>query len=695
MRDGAVAASIAMLAYVNTLPNGFVFDDHPAIQQNPSVQLADGWSTVLRTDFWGTAVGSSRSHGSYRPLAVLTLWLNRSLDADGGARSFHATNVVLHGIATWLLWCHAAAALRQRSSAFAAALLFAVHPVNSEAAAYCVGRADLLGAVLGLAALRAHARAAACERAWAACLLRLASLALLVLALASKETALVLLPACALWDVLVAPPPPPSPSSQPSPRAASRSAVWRLAARWLPLLCALLGFVWVRLRVAGTLQHRFRRLDNPVPFLGSRLARVLTYARIHAAGLRLLVWPEPLSCDYSHDALPPVTSVGSADNLPAALLYATLVVVSALLTRAAAPRPLCRRLLGLRTWPPQAEGEEAAEAAAAAAARETEAAEERGARRARVWLWWWLLLLLAYAPSSHALLPLSFVVAERLLYVPCAAACVLVAAAHAALRRRGGARGRWVARALLGASLAGGGARTLRRNLAWRDDATLFGAAHAAYPSSAKAIYQLGDTAVQRGETGAALGHFERALRIEPAYHYAYLHLARLALHRGEAAQAVRHARASLRAVAAPNPHAHALASRALLLLPSREAEAEVHARAALGADAGPLPAAERHASLNGLADALSRQQRWAEAAVALRAAAAARPADAASHVNLGAALLKQRRPAEAEAPFRAAVALTGGGGDGGGGGGGGVAENAVRGLRVAREMLGTAPVRS
>ena len=45
------------------------------------MQLASGSTTVLRTDFWGTPIGSLRSHGSYRPLTVLTLWLNRQLDA--------------------------------------------------------------------------------------------------------------------------------------------------------------------------------------------------------------------------------------------------------------------------------------------------------------------------------------------------------------------------------------------------------------------------------------------------------------------------------------------------------------------------------------------------------------------------------------------------------------------------------------
>ena len=105
----------------------------------------------------------------------------------------------------------------------------------------------------------------------------------------------------------------------------------------------------------------------------------------------------------------------------------------------------------------------------------------------------------------------------------------------------------------------------MRRNLDWRDDETLFGAASAAYPRSAKATYQLADRLVQQGKHAEALPLLSRALEIEPTYHYAYLHLAKMALDRRDYATAAEHAHASLRAVPAPNPHGHALAARALL----------------------------------------------------------------------------------------------------------------------------------
>ena len=233
VEHGSLAASLAALLYLGTLRNGFAFDDHPAIERNPCVQASDhcGWSDLLHTDFWGTLLSSDRSHRSYRPLAVVTLRLNALLATDGGAAGYHALNMLLHAVNTWLVWLHAARTFGgARSAALAAALIFASHPVNSEAVAYCVGRADLLSATFGLLGLRAYAIAqgVVCSslgaegpadggsaRSWTngrAIRSWLSSTVCFSVALACKETALVLLPACLITDVILVVAWQPSPS---------------------------------------------------------------------------------------------------------------------------------------------------------------------------------------------------------------------------------------------------------------------------------------------------------------------------------------------------------------------------------------------------------------------------------------------------------------------------------------------------
>jgi hypothetical protein len=193
--DGCFPAAVAVLLYLNTLPNGFVYDDHPAIEQNPCVQGDGEWMQLLLRDFWGTQLNSPSSHHSYRPLSTLTLRLNRMVDPHGGARGFHAVNVIIHGAVSYMLWDAAKLALGTcgRGPPLLASLLFAVHPVNSEAVAYCVGRADLLAALLGLAGLRMHRAISAGSGGRrghpalsAAALQRVAALLLLAAGLAAK-----------------------------------------------------------------------------------------------------------------------------------------------------------------------------------------------------------------------------------------------------------------------------------------------------------------------------------------------------------------------------------------------------------------------------------------------------------------------------------------------------------------------------
>ena len=160
---------------------------------------------------------------------------------------------------------------------------------------------------------------------------------------------------------------------------------------------------------------------------------------MHASGLTLLVWPATLSADYSHAAIPLASRLADSANLPAALTYVGGGALSLVLLRRAKLIELGRQLTGgsvqghataTTTTTAAAAATAAAATTAATAATSTTAAAAAlpaptvapspaaaaatgaAVREARGLLWWWLLLLLAYAPASHVVAPLAFVVAE-------------------------------------------------------------------------------------------------------------------------------------------------------------------------------------------------------------------------------------------------------------------------------------------
>lgn len=119
-----------------------------AILTNPDVQASSSLLQVFQNDFWGTPLSSSNSHGSYRPLCVLSFRLNHWLSGFNPF-GFHLTNVLLHVLATGLVLATSRTLLPARCPLLAAAL-FAVHPVHVEAVAGVVGRADVLASVFFL-----------------------------------------------------------------------------------------------------------------------------------------------------------------------------------------------------------------------------------------------------------------------------------------------------------------------------------------------------------------------------------------------------------------------------------------------------------------------------------------------------------------------------------------------------------------
>jgi len=128
-----------------------------AIVKNPDVLPSTPVWQLLVDDFWGTRLRHSGSHKSYRPLCVLTFRLNYLLSALEPF-TYHLTNVLLHAAVTglYVLTVRKAVVGCRVEVRLMSGLVFAVHPVHTEAVAGVVGRADVLACLFFLLAIRLY-----------------------------------------------------------------------------------------------------------------------------------------------------------------------------------------------------------------------------------------------------------------------------------------------------------------------------------------------------------------------------------------------------------------------------------------------------------------------------------------------------------------------------------------------------------
>jgi hypothetical protein len=182
----ALLLGAALAAYLPALSASFQFDDYNVIVDNPAVHGLAAW--------WASMPG-------IRPLLKLSYAANWQYLP--GAAAFHGVNLALHlgnVVLAYLLlrqWARLTGPdwAEPGRVAFVGALLFALHPANTEVATYVAGRSVGLMALFYLGALLAvlGTRADAVWRPRAGL-----AAGLYLLALASKEVALIL-PLALAW----------------------------------------------------------------------------------------------------------------------------------------------------------------------------------------------------------------------------------------------------------------------------------------------------------------------------------------------------------------------------------------------------------------------------------------------------------------------------------------------------------------
>jgi tetratricopeptide (TPR) repeat protein len=182
------------LVYHGVVRNGFVWDDAHTIANNRSL---DSLTSISRW-FLEPETGTSLRDVNYRPVLTASFAVDVALWGRRPA-AFHATNLAIHLIVTWLVYTLAWRVWRHPGSAFTAAVIVALHPINAEAVNYVSARSSLLSAAFALAAIAVSQPATG----RAAGFYRVASgLALGALALGVKESLVVLPVLMIVWSRL-------------------------------------------------------------------------------------------------------------------------------------------------------------------------------------------------------------------------------------------------------------------------------------------------------------------------------------------------------------------------------------------------------------------------------------------------------------------------------------------------------------
>ncbi|MEW6130733.1 MAG: tetratricopeptide repeat protein [Acidobacteriota bacterium] len=180
---------LALVFSINTLWLEFVSDDYQQVLGNNAIRDIRNLPKALSTTVWGfiNLDIAPVSQPYYRPL--FSVWFMGVYAIFGTkAWGWHLMNVLIHALATWLVFLVLNQLSGRKRLALIAASLFAVHPVHTESVAWISGITDPLMAIFLLPAFYFYLKLRESGKpVW-----MVAMLVFHLLALLNKETALAL-----------------------------------------------------------------------------------------------------------------------------------------------------------------------------------------------------------------------------------------------------------------------------------------------------------------------------------------------------------------------------------------------------------------------------------------------------------------------------------------------------------------------
>lgn len=315
---------ITCLIYSNTLWNKYAIDDAIVLTENNFTKKGFAGIKDLMTHdafegFFGARGSTLIQGGRYRPLSLVTFAIEYELWGLNPAYS-HGVNVLLFALTCVLIfYLLNLLAGKQQSGRpfylawpFIAALLYAVHPIHTEAVANIKGRDEIMAMLLAVAALIFSIKYVK-ENKLSDLLI---GVAIYCLALLSKENTITFLAIVPLSYYIFT-------------DANKKQYIIGIAAFVIPSVL----FMFIRSQYAptGILQESSEVLNNPFA-LATIEQRYATIVLTWLYYVKLLFIPHPLSHDYYYNEIPYV-GFASIKTIASLLINVGLAVYGIILLR--------------------------------------------------------------------------------------------------------------------------------------------------------------------------------------------------------------------------------------------------------------------------------------------------------------------------------------------------------------------------
>jgi len=280
---------LGILIYVNCLPNEMFWDDDDFILKNVFLQ---DWSYFPRFFTDNVISGAHLLSNYWRPLLMTIFAVEWHLWADW-VYGWHAVSILVHVTAGVVLFKALDAIFKDRNLSFLAALVFIVHPVQTEAVVYPNAMGDSLADIFIFLALyfyahfRREKRPAPLSRNW------WLALGMFPLALLSKETGILIAGFVPLADYMLQP-----------AKDGFRKRIWNIFKAAWPFLASAAGYILLRATVLN-INNSFNFYKEANTFTTDFGVRVLTFFKVLSMYAGLLFIPYDLRVERIID--PPKT----------------------------------------------------------------------------------------------------------------------------------------------------------------------------------------------------------------------------------------------------------------------------------------------------------------------------------------------------------------------------------------------------